>query len=139
MVEKTLARSVGVPWQEANIALQQTLFDYAGTVRSEQMLKAGYDHLKRIKKKAKEELTAKNPHELVHCLEVLNLLDIGELIFEGILWRKETRENYSRVDYPFANPTIDGKRLFYKKGEAGPIVEWKQKVPGRRIDAAGYR
>ena len=139
MIEKILARSIGIPWQEANIALQQTMFDYAGTVRSEQMLKAGYEHLKRIEKHSKNKLIAKNTHELVHCLEVFNLLDIGKLIFEGILSRKETRDKYSRVDYPFANPAHVGKNLFYKKGEAGPIVEWKRKASERRIDAARHK
>jgi succinate dehydrogenase/fumarate reductase flavoprotein subunit len=127
MVEKILARSVGIPWQEANIALQQTLFDYAGAVRSEQMLKAGYEHLKRINKKAQAELKAKNQHELVHCLEVLNLMDLGELIFAGILERKETREKCYRTDYPFTNPMLNGKRLVYRRGEKGPLVEWKEK------------
>jgi succinate dehydrogenase/fumarate reductase flavoprotein subunit len=126
-VEKIQARYIGAPWQEANIALQQNLFDHAGGVRSEAMLRAGYEHLKRIKKKAGEELTAKNQHELVHCLEVLNLMDLGELIFAGILGRKETREKYYRTDYPFTNPMLDGKRLVYRKGEEGPLVEWREK------------
>ncbi len=127
LVERILAREKGATWQEANIALQQTMFDYVGTARFESILSAGYDHLKRVKKKAHEELAAKNQHELVHCLEVLNLMDLGELVFAGTLERKETREKYSRIDYPYRNPMLEGKRLVYKRGEGGPIVAWRQK------------
>ena len=125
LAENIRNRRIGATWQEVSVAAQQTMFDYAGTVRSESMLKAGYAHLKRIKEKAGDALMANNQHELLHCLEVLNLLDIGELVFAGILERRETREKYSRIDYPYKNPVLDGRILVYSKSEHGPSIEWR--------------
>ncbi|MBW1803345.1 MAG: FAD-binding protein [Deltaproteobacteria bacterium] len=126
LLEGMRNRSQGATWQEINIALQQVMFDYAGALRYKSMLDAGYRHLRRIREQADNLLTAVNPHELMHCLEVLNLLDIGELVFLGIHRRKESREKYARMDYPYRNPLLDGKIMIYKKGEDGPVIEWKK-------------
>jgi len=93
-------RENGETWQEVNVALNQTLFDYAGSIRYEAMLKAGCIHLKRLREKAYGNLMAKNPHEFMHCLEVLNLLDLGELVFAAVRKREETRDKVARLDFP---------------------------------------
>ena len=69
---------------------------------------------------------ARNPHELMHCLEVLNLLDLGEVIFEAVRKRAETREKYSRLDFPFTNPLLDGKLLVCRKKGGKPLLEWRE-------------
>jgi len=125
LLEQIRDRQLGATWQEVNIALQQIMNDYAGTLRYGTMLKAGYKYFKRVKEKAYDALTAKNQHELMHCLEVLNLLDIGELVFLAISKRQETREKYHRLDYPYKNPVLDGKVLICRKGDDGPVVEWQ--------------
>jgi succinate dehydrogenase/fumarate reductase flavoprotein subunit len=133
ILEKIRGRSTGATWQEVNVALQQIMYDYVGSLRYETMLKAGYSHLFRLKEKAYDTLLAKNQHELMHCLEILNLLDIGELIFLAISKRKETREKYTRLDYPFTNPTLDGKILICKKVDNRPVAEWRGINPAPRI------
>ena len=70
-------------------------------------------------------MVAKNPHELMHCLEVLNLLDLGELIFIAALERKETRRLHRRTDYPFTNPLME-KLIVIKKVGDKPVIEWKE-------------
>jgi succinate dehydrogenase/fumarate reductase flavoprotein subunit len=82
--------------------------------------------LQRLKKKARENLMARNQHELMHCLEVLNLLDIGEVIFAAVREREETREKFARLDYPFSNPMLDGKILICKKKGDKPVTEWRE-------------
>jgi succinate dehydrogenase/fumarate reductase flavoprotein subunit len=114
-VNQIRSREKGVGWQEASIALQQIMYDYAGSVRTESLLKAGLKHLKRFKRKVHKSIMANNQHELMHCLEVLNLIDIGEIVFQTILERKETRGRYFRQDYPFLNPLFNGKVLFCRK------------------------
>ncbi len=69
---------------------------------------------------------AKNPHELMHCMEVLNLLDVGEIIFTAVRKREESREKFARLDYPFANPMLDGKILICKKKGNKPVAEWRE-------------
>ena len=121
-----LGRQTGVGWQEANIALQQIMQDYAGSVRTESLLKAGLSHIQRLKKKVHATISASNQHELMHCLEVLNLLDIGELVFSAILERKESRGKYSRQDYPFTNPLLNNKVLTCKQVKGKPALEWRE-------------
>ena len=99
--------------------------DYAGSLRSETLLKAGLDQFRRLKKKTYDTLMASNQHELMHCLEVLNLLDIGELVFLTAMERKESRGKHVRVDYPFTNPMCNNKALKCKQVDGKPFLEWR--------------
>jgi succinate dehydrogenase/fumarate reductase flavoprotein subunit len=126
LLDEIRGRETGETWQEVNIALNQTMVDYAGSTRYKGLLEAGSSHLQRLRKKARGNLTARNQHELMHCLEVLNLLDIGEVIFAAVRQREETREKYARLDYPFANPMLDGKILICKKKGNKPVTEWRE-------------
>lgn len=125
LLKEILGRETGARWQEANIALQQIMYDYAGPVRSETLLMAGFNHLQRLKEKAYSTLMAKNHHELMHCLEVLNLIDLGELVFITADERKETRGRHVRSDYPFTNPLLEKLLIVRKKGEK-PVTEWRE-------------
>ncbi len=116
----------GITWQEVNAALEQLMNDYAGPVRSETMLEAGRTYLARLKEKALAGLQARDGHELVRCLEVLNLLDIGQLVFAASLERKETRGSFVRQDYPFTNPALGNKVLVCKKDGDRTVTEWVQ-------------
>ena len=114
----------GPDWEETMIALQQTMLDYVGKVRNESLLKQGLQHLRRIKQKTRNTLMAKNPHEVARCLEVLNMLEIGELTFLMALNRKETRGLHVRPDYPFTDPTLNQAHIIRKiKGKN--ILDWK--------------
>lgn len=113
----------GPTWKEANILLQQIMVDYAGLVRSRTLLEAGLKALARLKEKT-ETMVAANPHELMRCLEVINMVDVGELIFRGAMERKETRGKHIRVDYPFTNPLME-KLLLVRRSEEGPVFEWR--------------
>ena len=124
-IEGILGREAGAGWKEVNIALQQIMQDYAGAIRSETLLEAGLDALRRLKESASGEMMAKNQHELARCLEVLNLLDLGELVFMMGLTRKETRDGHIRTDYPFANPLMD-RMLFVRKRDDGLFTEWRK-------------
>jgi succinate dehydrogenase/fumarate reductase flavoprotein subunit len=118
-------RSVGADWKEANIALQQIMQDYSGRVRSETLLEAGSRLLNRLKQKTSQAIVARNQHELMRCLEVINLLDIGQLVFEAAIERKETRGLHNRPDYPYTNPLMD-QQLIVKKAPSGPVMEWRK-------------
>jgi succinate dehydrogenase/fumarate reductase flavoprotein subunit len=117
-------RENGATWKEANILLQQIMWDYAGLIRSETLLDAGLAALLRLKDKAHETLVARNSHELIRCLEVLNMIEIGEIIFQAARERKETRGKHTRVDYPFTNPLLE-KLLVVKKTERGLSFQWR--------------
>lgn len=120
------SRKAGPDWKEVNIALQQLMYDYAGPVRSETLLAAGSEYLRRLADKAQKTVIARSPHELAHCFEVFDLLDLSELIIVGANERKETRGLHVRTDYPFTNPLLD-KSLIIKKINNKPVTEWRSK------------
>ena len=117
-------REDGPDWKEANTLLQQIMWDYAGLVRSETLLDAGLHALRRLEEKASTTMIARNSHELMRALEVLNMIKIGELVFVAARERKETRGKHIRVDYPFANPLLQ-KLLIVKQHEGKPTTEWR--------------
>ncbi len=126
LLSKIRSRTSGASWKEANIALQHIMYDYAGSVRSETLLQAGLSYLRRLREKVLTTLIAADQHDIMHCLEVLDLLDIGEVIFYTALERKETRGRHIRPDYPFTNPLLSGKLLFIKKVNDKPVTEWRE-------------
>jgi len=126
VIREIISRKEGAEWREANVALQQVMQDYAGLVRSETLLKAGLDYVRRLRDKARRSLMARNHWELTRCLETLNLLDLGELVFLAANERKETRALHNRSDYPLTDPMIDGKALYVRKVSGVPTFEWRK-------------
>lgn len=91
----------GSSWQEALLALQNIMEYYASRVKSESLLKAGLSNLLQLKEQAMAEIRVKSPHELFRAMEVLSLIDIGEMSITSSLARKESRGiGFYRVDYP---------------------------------------
>ena len=126
LVGEMCTRKQGPDWKETNIALQQIMQDYAGPVRSETLLEAGLSYLQRLKKKVATTMMARNQWELTRCLETLNLLDLGELVFIAANERKETRGLHNRPDYPLTDPMLEGKGLFVKQVGGEPVLEWRK-------------
>jgi succinate dehydrogenase/fumarate reductase flavoprotein subunit len=79
-----------------------------------------------MRKKVDQSMGARNRWELTRCLETLNLLDLGELVFIGANARKETRALHRRIDYPLTDPVMDGKEIFLRKKNGKPVVEVKE-------------
>jgi len=121
-----LNRNSGPSWHEANIALQQIMWEYAGLVRSETLLDQGLRNLQRLKNKVTSSIVACNGHELGRCIEVLNLLDVGEAVMLCARERKETRAKHNRTDFPFTNPLLD-KYLVIKLEKDKPVLKWQDK------------
>ena len=126
VVREIASRKEGADWREANVALQQIMQDYAGLVRSETLLTAGLDYVRRLRDKARRSLKARNRWELTRSLETLNLLDLGELVFMAANERKETRALHTRSDYPLTDPMLDGKALYVWKENGVPTFEWRK-------------
>jgi succinate dehydrogenase/fumarate reductase flavoprotein subunit len=126
MIQDMLTRKQGPDWKETNIALQQIMQDYVGLVRTETLMSAGLSYLRRLKEKATSSMIARNRWELTRALETLNLLDLGELVFQAARERKETRALRNRPDYPLTDPVLDGKAIFVKRIDGKPVMEWKK-------------
>jgi succinate dehydrogenase/fumarate reductase flavoprotein subunit len=90
------------------------------------LLTAGLTYLQRLKEKTHKSIIARNQHELMRCLEVLHLIDVGEITFVAANARRETRGLHTRADYPYTNPLLE-KMLVVKKGKEGnPVVQWRE-------------
>jgi len=123
-----MARKEGPGWQEANLALQQIMNDYAGTaVRSETLLTAGLTYLRDLKKKALATLRAEDAHTLMRCLETVDLMQCGELVFLTALERKETRALHVRSDYTFTNPLLQDKFITVCSEKGKIRLEWRDR------------
>jgi succinate dehydrogenase/fumarate reductase flavoprotein subunit len=77
-----------------------------------------------LKKKAVTSLTAENAHELMNCLQVLNLIDIGELLLISANDRRETRAFHVRSDYTFTDPMLNDKIHLIKLLDGKPATDW---------------
>lgn len=130
LIDQLRGREQGPDWEETNIALQQVMCDYAGNVRNESLLQQGLSHLRRLKEKADTTMIARNQHELWRCLEVLNMLDIGELVFIMASDRKETRGLHVRPDYPFTNPVLDQAHII-RMVDSKPVIQWRSYKGGK--------
>lgn len=121
-------RNVGPSWKEANLTLQQIMNDYAGiTVRSETLLKAGLKYLRDLKRKVINTIVAEDSHNLMRVLEVIDLIDCGEIIFLTALERKETRGLHIRSDFPFTNPLLHDKFLTIRQEKGDIKLEWRDR------------
>ena len=113
-------------WRETQWAIWQIMQCYAlPPNRTEKTLMAGYNQLNRLKKQVQQILKAKDPHDLYHCLEVINLLDIAELVILAVNERKESRGQARRLDYPFTNPQLNKLLLITQKDER-PTFRWEK-------------
>ena len=123
-----MERESGPGWKEANLTLQQIMKDYAGVdVRSETLLKAGLKYLRDLKKKVQGTIAADNAHTLMRCLESLDLMDCGEVIFLSALERNETRGMHRRSDFPFTNPLLEDKFLTVRQEKGEVKMAWRDK------------
>lgn len=127
-IEQLLSHEGGAGWQEFNQGIQQILNDYAGIeyVRSEPLLKAGLCYLAQLERNAVDELSVQTSHDLMRALECFDLLQIGQLLCQCALERRETRGLHKRSDYPFTNPLLSKKMLtIYADQNLNPVVEWR--------------
>lgn len=125
-----LSRKNGAHWKEANSMLQQIMKDYVGVkVRSKTLLRAGLKYLGDLKRYCREQLKAENAHELMRCLEVLDLLDVAEAIAITAENRKESRGAYHhRSDYTYTNPLLDNKFQTIEQKNGEIILQFRDKV-----------
>lgn len=122
-----MGRGSGATWQEANLALQQIMNDYAGEVRSETLLKAGLKYLRDLKQKVVNTLAADNSHTLMRGLETIDLIECGEMIFLTALERKETRPPHVRSDFPFTNPLWQDRFITIQQENSQHRIEWRDR------------
>lgn len=91
----------GISAAELEKEIKKAMGKFAGPRRNEKSLSAGLDRLKELHALAGE-LTASDYHELMRVHEAQQLLQVGEIMIEALLFRKESRFGiyHHRTDYP---------------------------------------
>ena len=101
-----LAPKDGVSWRELNLAVKYVMTTYCNEVKNEEMLQEGLAAFRELREREVPRLSAATPHELLHAVEVLNLIDIGEAILHSSLARKASSRalGFYRPDHPELDP-----------------------------------
>ncbi|MGD0660204.1 MAG: FAD-dependent oxidoreductase [Syntrophorhabdales bacterium] len=99
-------RKEGMNWKELEYGIAKVMQDYCGDVRNEELLELGLKWFKELKEGEAATLCARNPHELVRSLEVLNIITVGEIIMHACLARRASSAvlGHKRLDYPEIDP-----------------------------------
>jgi len=108
---------------ELESAIRYVCDRYVGVYRAEGKLREGVRRLGSLRREFMPRLMAKNPHHLMRCLEVRNIMDLAGAHIQACVERKETHGDHIRIDYP----DVDQSRLTmltYQRMENGkPVLE----------------
>jgi succinate dehydrogenase/fumarate reductase flavoprotein subunit len=126
----------GTEPMELECAIRYICDRYVGLFRSEGKLREGMRRLGTLKRVFIPRLMAKNPHYLMRCLEVRNILDLAKVHIQACMERKETRGDCLRLDYPERAPSLDGK-LQFQKLENGKLVSSMRKLTPLNMEVEG--
>jgi succinate dehydrogenase/fumarate reductase flavoprotein subunit len=96
----------GPDWKEFNAAICRIMQNYCGALKSEELLIAGLEQLAELRRRELPHLKGNNPHEVVRCLEVENILTNAELVIQACRARRaSSRElQFQRLDFPEIDP-----------------------------------
>ncbi len=101
-VYSLINRIDGLGWKEFNMLISRIMKNYCGEVKSEELLNIGLRLLGDMENRKAPKLYARNPHELIRSLEVLNILTNAKIIIHSCLARKASSKHlhFIRSDYP---------------------------------------
>lgn len=131
-----LAVNDGVEPMELECAVRRICGVYGGTLKTEGKLKEGLRRLGSLRRAFLPKLAAANPHYLMRCLEVRNIMDMAEVYFQACLARNETRGIYYRLDHPGKDPSMDNKRICQRMENGKAVLEVRD-VPALKPEFAG--
>jgi len=118
-----LAVKDGVEPLELECTIRNICEEYGGTFKSEGRLREGLKRLGSLKREFLPRLMAPNPHYLMRCLEVRNIMALAELHLQASLERKETRGLYIRLDCPQRDPSLDNRRVYQRMVNGQATIE----------------
>lgn len=128
-----IERTDGLGWKEFNMHIARIMQNYCGEIKSDKLLNIGLKLLEDMEDYEAPKLYARNPHELIRSLEVLNILINAKLIIYSCLARKASSKylHFIRSDYPEIDPPKWHKFITVK------LEDNKVKVGERSIDYYG--
>ncbi|MBN1366487.1 MAG: FAD-dependent oxidoreductase [Dehalococcoidales bacterium] len=111
---------------ELECAIRYICERYVGMYKSEGKLLEGLRRLNSLRRVFLPKVMAKNPHYLMRCLEVRNIMDLAEAHIKACLARKESRGNYIRTDYPDSDAGRDNMLTFQHLENGKEVLEIRE-------------
>ena len=101
-----VSRHDGISWKELEAGIAKVLQDYCGDSKNEELMRIGLLALDEIQRGEMQTLYARHPHELMRCIEVMDILTCGQIILQASLARQASSDKleFSRIDYPACDP-----------------------------------
>lgn len=111
------SNSGGIGWKELNMGISKVMQNYCGEIKREELLTIGLRRLQEYEKDILPQVYARNPHELIRTLEVIDILTVAEIIMRASIERKSSSRalNFKRADYPEMDLPEDRKFITIKK------------------------
>ena len=124
---QALGRDVGVTWQELNFAITRVMQHHCGAFKTDELLTRGLSELDEIEAQDVPRLMARNPHDLIRVLEVLNILTTAKIVIHSSLARKASSHplHFSRLDHADADQSAWRKFVTVRDTPDGVRVDAK--------------
>jgi len=124
-----LTRANGVPHTQVEYKLRRFVNDYLQPPKVDHKMEIGLKNFARYHETL-DLMGARDPHELMRCMEVHFIRDCAEMAARASLYRRESRWGlyHYRVDYPEKNNDEWFCHVNLKKDDAGEMVLCKRPV-----------
>jgi len=134
-IYRPLNQPNGVPHTQVEYKLRRLVNDYLQPPKVDHKMEIGLRHFERYVETLNL-MGARDPHELMRCMEVHFIRDCAEMAAKASLYRKESRWGlyHYRVDYPDKNNEEWFCHVNLKKSKSGEMVLFKRPVEPYIID-----
>jgi succinate dehydrogenase/fumarate reductase flavoprotein subunit len=135
-----LDRPNGVPHTQVEYKLRRLVNDYLQPPKSEHRMEIGLNQFVRYEETL-DLMGARDPHELMRCMEVHFIRDCAEMAARASIYRKESRWGlyHYRLDYPEKNNEEWFCNVNVRKDETGAMTLFKRPVDPYIVDVDIYR
>ncbi len=116
----------GTEPMELECAIRYICERYVSMAISEGKLREGLRRLNSLRREFLPRLMAKNPHYLMRCLEVRNIMDLAELHMQACLERRESRGNFIRTDYTEQDAGRNSRLTFQSMKNGKALLEVRE-------------
>lgn len=128
-IYRPLQQPDGIPHTQVEYKLRRLVNDYLQPPKVSHKMDIGLRHFVRYQE-VLDQMGARDPHELMRCMEVHFIRDCAEMAARASLYRKESRWGlyHYRVDYPEKNNEEWFCHVNLKRSESGEMILFKRPV-----------
>ncbi|WP_416668774.1 fumarate reductase/succinate dehydrogenase flavoprotein subunit [Egbenema bharatensis] len=128
-IYRPLQQPDGIPHTQVEYKLRRLVNDYLQPPKVSHKMDIGLRHFVRYQE-VLDQMGARDPHELMRCMEVHFIRDCAEMAARASLYRKESRWGlyHYRVDYPEKNNEEWFCHVNLKRVESGDMILFKRPV-----------